>query len=163
MTSWNMSEIETKRYAMMVLVVVAVIGVGICVGSQEGARAQSSASKMTANQNQTNIMMTGPNITGSISLGPIIAKAIASQIHVSLANASTTAEKAVGTNAHAAAIRIGVFHGFLVWMALILDGNNNFHGVIVDPGNGKVLSSVPVSVASMMRGGMGFTMMGPGM
>ena len=34
-----------------------------------------------------------PNLTGSIAIGPTIAKAIASQVHVSLANASTTAEK----------------------------------------------------------------------
>jgi hypothetical protein len=40
-----------------------------------------------------------------------------SQVHVTLAIASTTAEKAVGTNAHAAAVRLGVVHGFLVYMA----------------------------------------------
>lgn len=89
----------------------------------------------------------GPNITGSIAMGPTIAKAIASQVHVSLANASTTAEKAVGANAHAVAIRIGVIHGFLVYMALVVDSSNNFHGVIIDPGNGKVLSSSPTSMA----------------
>ena len=38
----------------------------------------------------------GPNITGSVAIGPTIAKAIASQVHVSLANASIIAEKAVG-------------------------------------------------------------------
>ena len=45
---------------------------------------------------------------------PTIAKAIASQVHVSLANASTIAEKAAGPNTHAVAVRIGVVHGFLV-------------------------------------------------
>ena len=54
-----------------------------------------------SNQNQTTNMMMGPNITGSVPLGPTIAKAIASQVHVSLANASAIAEKAVGANAHA--------------------------------------------------------------
>ena len=101
----------------------------------------------------------GPNITGTIPLGPTIAKAISSQVHVSLANASTTAEKAVGANAHAAAVRIGVVHGFLVYMALVLDNSNNFHGLIVDAGNGKVLASTQISMAAMMQGGMG--MMGP--
>jgi len=48
-------------------------------------------------QNQTNNMM-GANLTGSIPIGPTIAKAIASQVHTSLANASTTAEKAVGSS-----------------------------------------------------------------
>ena len=46
-------------------------------------------------------------------------------------------------------------------MAFVVDSNNNFHGVLVDPGNGKVLSSSLVSMAALMRGGMG--MMGPGM
>ncbi|MDP9286695.1 MAG: hypothetical protein M3P08_00645, partial [Thermoproteota archaeon] len=41
------------------------------------------------------------------------------------------------------------------------DSTNNFHGVIVDAGNGKVLASTQMSIAGMMRGGMG--MMGPGM
>ena len=92
-------------------------------------------------------------------MGPTIAKAIASQVNVSLANASTTAEKAIGANAHAVAVRIGVFHGFLVYMALVVDSNNNFHGVLVDAGNGKVLASTQMSMAAMMQSGMG--MMGP--
>jgi hypothetical protein len=68
----------------------------------------------STSQNQSNMMMgtSGPNITGTIPLEPMIAKAISSQVHVSLANASITAEKAVGANAHAAAVKIGVVHGF---------------------------------------------------
>jgi hypothetical protein len=86
--------------------------------SVAGAQMYKSSSTMMigAGQNQSKMMMgtSGPNITGTIQLGPIIVKAISSQVHVSLANASTTAEKAVGANAHAAAVRIGVVHGFLV-------------------------------------------------
>src|SRR2546428_11065510 len=118
-----------------------------------------------AGQNQSKMMMgtSGPNITGTIQLGPTIAKAISSQVHVSLANASTTAEKAVGANVNAAAVRIGVVHGFLLYMALVVDGNNNFHGVLVDAGNGKVLASTQMSMAAMMQSGMGVNLMGPGM
>jgi uncharacterized membrane protein YkoI len=86
-----------------------------------------------------------------------------SQVHVSLANASITAEKAVGASAHAAAVRIGEAHGFLVYMALIVDGNNNFHGVLVDAGNGKVLASIQMSMMAMMQSGMGINLKGPGM
>jgi hypothetical protein len=107
-----------------------------------------------AGQNQSKMMMGAnePNITGTVPLGPPIAKAISSQVHVSLANASTTAEKAMGVNAHAVAVRIGVVHVFLVYMALVVDSNNNFHGVLVDVGNGKVLASTQMS---MMQNGMG--------
>jgi hypothetical protein len=119
-----------------ILLAVSIGATSLSLGSSESATAQMSknSSMMSGTgQNQSKMMMGtyGPNITGSIPLGPTIAKAISSQVHVSLANASITAEKAVGANAHAAAVRIGVVHGFLVYMALVVDSNNNFHGVLV--------------------------------
>jgi hypothetical protein len=45
-------------------------------------------------------------------------------------------------------------------MALVIDSNYGFHGVLVDAGNGKVLSSAQMSMATMSRSGM---MMGPSM
>jgi hypothetical protein len=135
------------------------------IASIQSTFAQMKSSNITGgsmmaygHKNQTNMMM-APNITGSVAIGPTLAKAIASQVHVSLANASVIAEKAVGANAHSTAVRIGVVHGFLVYMALVLDNSNNFHGVIVDAGNGKVLASTQMSMAAIMQGGMG--MMGP--
>ncbi len=69
----------------------------------------------------------------------------------------------MGANAHTVAVRIGVVHGFLVYMALVVDSNNNFHGLLIDPGNGKVLASTQMSMAAMMQMGMmGSGMMGPG-
>jgi uncharacterized membrane protein YkoI len=143
---------KKRKMTVVLLVVVSVITVG--TGSLEGVRAQMTTSNMTGSQNQTNMNM-GTNITGSIPFGPTIAKAIGSQIHVSLANATTIAEKAVGTNANADAARIGVVNGFLVYMALVLDNNNNSHGVLVDPGTGKVLSNNLLNTETMMRSGMG--------
>ena len=148
------------------VVAMLVIVIGMSTGTYEIAKAQMSAGNMTgsSSQNQTNMMRMGPNITGSIAIGPTMFKAFASVIHVSLSNASTTAEKAVGANAHSVAVRIGVVHGFLVYMALVVDPSNNFHGVLVDPGNGKVLASTPISMGAMMGGGMmGGGMMGGGM
>jgi hypothetical protein len=52
---------------------------------------------------------------------------------------------------------------FLVYMALVVDSNNNFHGVLVDAGNGKVLASTQMSMMAMMQSGMGINLMGPGM
>jgi len=41
-------------------------------------------------------------------------------------------------------------------MALVVHSSNNFHGIIVDAGNGKVLASTQMSIAGMMMGqGMG--------
>ena len=118
-----------------ILLAVSIGATSLSLGSSESATAQMSknSSMMSGTgQNQSKMMMGtyGPNITESIPLGPTIAKAISSQVHVSLANASITAEKAVGANAQAA-VRIGVVHGLLVYMALVVDSNNNFHGVLV--------------------------------
>ena len=151
-----------------VLLAVSLGATSLSVASFEHATAQmsnNSSVMSSAGQNQSKMMMGtyGPNITGSVPLGPTIAKAIASKVNVTLANASITAEKAVGANAHAAAVRIGVVHGFLVYMALVVDSNNNFHGVLVDAGNGKVLASTQMSMAAMMNSGMGINLMGPGM
>ncbi len=147
---------------LVALLATLLLAISMGATSFQGASAQMINSTMTkgSGQNQTTNMM-GSNITASIPIGPTIAKAIASQIHVSLANASMIAEKAVGSNAHAAAVRLGVVHGFLVYMALVVDNSNSFHGVLVDAGNGKVLASTPISEAMMM--GMGMGMMGPGM
>lgn len=157
----------TKNVVLLVIGAVILVSINLStapIASIHDANAQANSNmtgSMTggsSSQNQTNF---GPNITGTVALGPTIAKAIASQVHVSLSNASIIAEKAVGPNAHAAAVRIGVVHGFLVYMALVVDSSNNFHGVIVDAGNGKVLASTQMSIAGMMRSGMG--MMGSGM
>ena len=162
---------NTRRNIIVSITTVRLVSLGatsLSVASFEHATAQMSnnSSMMSgAGQNQSKMMMGtyGPNITGSVPLGPTIAKAIASKVNVTLANASTTAEKAVGANAHAVAVRIGVVHGFLVYMALVVDSNNNFHGVLVDAGNGKVLSSTQMSMMAMMQSGMGINLMGPGM
>jgi hypothetical protein len=162
---------NTRRNIILSIAVLLAVSIGatsLSLASSERAIAQisSNGSMMSgAGQNQSKMMLGtyGPNITGSVPLGLTIAKAIASQVHVTLANASTTAEKAVGINAHAAAVRIGVVHGFLVYMALVVDTNNNFHGVLVDAGNGKVLASTQMSMSAMMQSGMGINLMGPGM
>ena len=166
------TRLRKRNLAVVITVTVLLVSIGVsasAIVSIQNAQAQTNTNMTgsmiggSSSQNKPNMMMGtyGPNITGSVALGPTIAKAIASQVHVSLANASIIAEKTVGANAHAAAVRIGVVHGFLVYMAFVVDSNNNFHGVLVDSGNGKVLSSTQVSMAAFMRGGMG--MMGSGM
>jgi hypothetical protein len=92
----------------------------------------------------------GPNITGSITLRNMIAKEIGPQIHVSLADASTIAENTVGPNSHAVLVRFGLVREFLVYTAFVSDNNHGIHTVLVDAGNGKVLSSTRLSFPTMM-------------
>lgn len=119
------------------------------------------------------------NWTGSISLFSPILDMFKSKIHTTLNSAITSAISAVGgttgaaasSNASAAAAAVAAFihpeNGFLVYDVFVLDPNNNIHRVIVDPGNGKVLSNQPMSMMEMMSMmhpsmgiGMGSMMMG---
>ncbi|MGC1933106.1 MAG: hypothetical protein WA667_29390 [Candidatus Nitrosopolaris sp.] len=157
-----------RNVVVLVTVTVLIVSVGVsasAIVSIQDAQAQTktniTGSMMGGISSQNKLNMTigayGPNITGSVTLAPIIAKAIASRVNVSLVNAAMIAEKAVGANAHAVSVRIGVVHGFLVYIALVVDSNYGFHTVLVDAGNGKVLSSAQMSIAAMMmraRNGM---------
>lgn len=101
------------------------------------------------------------NKTGSIPISPLIGQAM-SRVHISLSNASVNAEKAVGTNSHAISGGLGTQLGYLAYTVWVADSNyRTFHVVVVDAGNGKVLSNQPLIGSSF--GMMGSMMMGPGM
>jgi hypothetical protein len=111
--------------------------------------------------------MNSANWTSSVSLFSPVIDAIKSKIHTTLNDATTNALKAIGgagSNSTAVAAFIHPERGFLVYDVFVLDPNDNIHRVIVDPGNGKVLSNQPMSLMAMMAMmhpsmGMG----GPGM
>jgi uncharacterized membrane protein YkoI len=146
-----------RKRNVVVLIVTALIVSVVSTSTTEyiqysGAQTRSNITTGMMGGNKLNMTIgaSGPNITGSVSLAPLIAKAIASRVNVSLVNAATIAEKAVGTNAHAVSVRLTVIHGFLVYRALVVDSNYGFHNVLVDAGNGKVLSSAQLSIANML-------------
>jgi uncharacterized membrane protein YkoI len=162
----------------MIIVTAGIILAAVMSGASAFTSTKQNASAQTINASDTNMtmmtdtnmmkprdmMMTmrGENVTSSINLMNIIADALGSQIKVSLSNATTTAESSVGNNSHAVAAHLGDVNGYLVYTIFVLDPNMNFNTVIVDPGNGQVLSSKQISKEehSMMHKGM---MMGPGM
>lgn len=152
---------------LILAAVIAMSGASTFTTVQQNASAQTTHAGSTNNMTHTmmksgNIMtMGGENVTSSINLMNIISNAIGSQIKVSLSNATTTAETSVGNNSHAVAAHIGDVNGYLVYTIFVLDPNMNFNTVIVDPGNGQVLSSKQMSMEehAMMHKGM----MGPGM
>jgi uncharacterized membrane protein YkoI len=146
-----------KRNVVMLIVTALIVSVVVSTSTTEyiqyaGAQTRSNITTGMMGGNKLNLTIgaSGPNITGTVSLAPLIAKAIASRVNVSLVNAATIAEKAVGTNAHAVSVRLAVVHGFLVYRALVVDSNYGFHTVLVDAGNGKVLSSAQLSIANML-------------
>jgi hypothetical protein len=134
---------------IFILGVLAVATVSIqdtpaaAIGGMTGSNSSQGIAKTTIGA--------GANITGSLSLRNMLAKKAGSEVHLSLANASTIAEKTVGPNSHAVSVRIGVVRGFVVFIALVSDINHGIHSVLVDAGNGKVLSSTQLPIATMMR------------
>ena len=122
--------------------------------------------------NQSTMMMqmmgAGQNVTGSINLFSTISNAIESQVKVSLSDAASTAEGAVGNNSHAVAAHIGQANGYLIYCVWVLGPDMNTNMVIVDPGNGQVLLNTQIPLQQLMMMGMGSSMkdhgmMGPGM
>jgi hypothetical protein len=130
---------------------------------------------MMGNQSAMMQMMgASQNITGSINLYSIIGNAIESQVKTSLSEAASTAEGAIGNNSHAVVAHIGKTNGYLTYCVLVLGPDMSLNMVIVDPGNGEVLSKSQIPLQHLMMGmgsgmmgsgmmGMGPGMMGPGM
>lgn len=167
----NSNRLTTTSIVSGTLILAAVIAMSASstfTTIQQNASAQTTHAGSTNNMTHTmmesgNMMTMGDeNVTSSINLMNIISNAIGSQIKVSLSNATTTAETSVGNNSHAVAAHIGDVNGYLVYTIFVLDPNMNFNTVIVDPGNGQVLSSKQMSMEEhlMMHKGM---MMGPRM
>jgi len=130
----------------------------------------SSGSTMKPFSMRMSSPLQNQNWTGSISLASPILDMFKSKIHTTLNDAITNAIGAVGggSNSSAVAAFIHPENGFLVYNVLVLDSSNNIHRVLVDPGNGKVLSNQPMSMMEMMfmmhppSMGMGSMMMGGG-
>jgi hypothetical protein len=100
---------------------------------------------------------------GSISIFSPIINAFKSSIHVSLNTAITNAQNTLGNNSTTLAAFIHPDKGFIVYQIFALDANNNIHKIVVDPGNGRILSSQQMSLIEMMLMLHGGMMMGPGM
>jgi uncharacterized membrane protein YkoI len=151
-----MKSIILTTIAAAVLAVILVLGGTAAFTNIQKVNAQMSTSNMTGG------MMgmkaggggAGPNVT-SIKLSTVIGNALSSQIKVGLNQAAVIAEKAVGNNSHAVAAHFGVENGYLVYTVWVIDGTYNFHRVVVDAGDGKVLANQPISKEeSMMMHGM---------
>ena len=177
---------SNKKYAVSYLAGLSAIALALAfmivqcntsVLAQKNSNAVSSSSNktmtitLTPNKQQQNpfsMSSSSQNWTGSISLFSPIIDAFKSKIHTTLNDATTNAIKAVagGSNSSAVAAFIHPEGGFLVYDVYVLDSSNNIHRVIVDPGNGKILSNQRMSVMDMMtmvHNPMGMMMGGPSM
>jgi uncharacterized membrane protein YkoI len=151
--------------------ILMAAGVGLGNGASNLNLSKQNADAQMMGSNETGMMKSGDrmmkmksNISGSINLMNIIGEAIGSNINVSLSDAATTAETSVGNDSHAVSAELGEEGTFLVYNIMVIDPNMNFSKVIVDPGNGEVLSSEQISKEQHMKmHGKDKGMMGPEM
>ena len=158
---------NNKKHTAMYSIGLSSIALALAfmiLPNNNNAMAQQSSSMMSPNRPNSMMSMSSglqnqnQNWTGSISLFSPILDPLKSKIHTTLNNATTSALTAVGgSNSSAVAAFIHPENGFLVYNVFVLDSSNNIHKVIVDPGNGKVLSNQRMSMMDMM------SMMHPGM
>jgi uncharacterized membrane protein YkoI len=139
----------TKNKNLLIIAALALtasITTGILVSTyiQQAASAQNQSS--TSNAGAVSLK----NLTGSVQVFPRLSQTIQSKANVSLGAAVTIAEKAVGPNSYGISAHLGVVNGFLVYTARVVDTNNNIHRVIVDAGNGKVLSTIQIPFANAL-------------
>jgi hypothetical protein len=174
---------DSKNHTVMYLLGLSSIALALAFmtspNNNNNAMAQQSSS-YTMGSNRPNSMTSmgsglqnqNQNWTGSISLFSPILDAFKSKIHTTLNDATTSAINAVGgagSNASTGAVAAFIHpeNGFLVYNVFVLDPNNNIHRVIIDPGNGKILSNQQMSMMDAMfmmhppSMGMGGMMMGP--
>jgi uncharacterized membrane protein YkoI len=141
----------TKNRSLLIIAVLAVTasitsGILVATYTQQEASAQ--------NQNSTTSSGAVPlrNLTGSVQIFPKLSQILQSKANASLSTAGTNAEKSIGTNSHAISARLGIVNGSLLYTLHVVDASNNIHRVIVDAGNGKVLSSQQVPFGNQLLG-----------
>ena len=84
-------------------------------------------------------------INGTINLEQTIFEAIGSKINTSLTQAMTAAEQSVGNNSFALAAFDAEQGGYFTYRIKLGTPGMKFYNVIVDPGNGQILSTQEVS------------------
>jgi hypothetical protein len=89
---------------------------------------------------------------GTINLEQTILEAIGSKVNTSLTQAITTAERTVGNDSFAVAGFGGEYGGYFAYQIILgTPRMEEFYTVLVDPGNGHILSTQKASAAELER------------
>ena len=114
------------------------------------AMANTSSMMGMAGSNPSSAISGEDNFSSSVSIFRPLIDGFKSSIQVTLEDAITTAEQSLGDNTTTLAAFIHPEREYIVYNVFSLDANNNPHKVIVDPGNGNILSSQQMSFMEMM-------------
>jgi uncharacterized membrane protein YkoI len=107
---------------------------------------------MTTGEDKHNYYMDKEHerINGTIDIMDTMFEAIASKLNITLTDAITTAQQSVGNNSYAMEAKGGMKDGFMVYSVVLGTPDMEFYKVIVDPGNGQILSSNELSMMEWM-------------
>ena len=89
-------------------------------------------------------------INGTINVMETMYKAIEAKFNVTLTDAITTAEQAVGNGSYAMSANGEEKDGYLVYSIVLGSPDMKFTKVLVDPGNGSVLQTKNISMMDWM-------------
>jgi hypothetical protein len=89
-------------------------------------------------------------INGTLNMMETMYQAIGDKFNVTLTDAISTAEQSVGNGSFAMSANGAEKDGFLVFEILLGSPDMKFTKVLVDPGNGQVLQTKPVSMMEWM-------------
>ena len=150
----------------------APLGVNNTIQSMMAAKGNQNAPLGVNNTIQSMVAAKGNQnamVNGSINVVKSIYQSIASKFNVTLDQAINTAQKAIGNKSYALSASTSIRNGYITYSIFLGTPDMKFYHVIVDPGNGKILSShqLPLMTGMMsMHSGIGMNngmMMGPGM
>ena len=88
---------------------------------------------------------------GTINLEQTILEAISSKVNTSLTQAITIAGRTVGNDSFAVAAFGGEYGGYFSYQIILGTPRMEFYTVLVDPGNGHILSTQKVSAAELEK------------
>jgi hypothetical protein len=104
-----------------------------------GLSGNNSSSNTVASTDQSN----ASNWVGSVPISSEISKLIKSEANTPFTDAVNRAINTVGENSSVSSASLKVLNGYLVYFVVISDKDDVLHNVIVDAGNGHILSNVP--------------------
>jgi hypothetical protein len=139
---YHKNELISMIYLKLTIASILLAAVIPIIGSemQQPANAQITNNNASSNQN-----VPGQNTSGSIP--STLNQAMVTRIKTDMSNVIAIAEKTIGPNSHAVLAVLQTERGSLVYTIWVADSGFNLHRVQIDPTNGKVLSSQPLSTA----------------
>jgi hypothetical protein len=156
---------ESKNFVVFTSIIIMTMMTATTIGSgalntlsiqnasaqtQTGANSFQSTNSSSVGEAVNGTSSSTINFTGSIPISQILIDAFKVNILVSLGDAIATAEDNIGNNSTTIAAFIHPEKGFVVYNIFTVDSNNDIHKVIIDPGDGSVLSSQKMTFEEMM-------------